>query len=78
MELNMYIFLTMTVCCGLIFSPAQHEETDPGMFNTGCICTAVPRDSLSLRESIGCIYFSTAKKIAVEKQLQGTANLFTE
>ena len=59
----MYIFLTMTVCCSLIFvSTAQREETDPGMFNVGHIFTAVIGDFLS-------IYFlSTAEKIAVKKK----------
>lgn len=33
--------------------PVQREETDPGMFNVGCIYSAIPRDSLSGRESIG-------------------------
>lgn len=47
------------------FFPAQREETDPGMFNVGCIFTAVPRDSLSRRESIGFIYFSGAKAVAI-------------
>lgn len=49
------------------FFSAQREETDPGMFNVGCIFTAVPGDSLSRRESIGYINFSAAKKIAVRK-----------
>lgn len=60
------------------FLPPQStawRKTDPGMFNVGCILTAVPRDFPSWWESAGYIYFSTEKSSWKKRKLSRKVQL---
>lgn len=72
----MYIFLSMTVCCSLIFTP-QHSVKKLIQRRLMQSASLLFRGAHYLGEKVLGRSIS-AQKIAAKKQLQGTANLFTQ